>query len=269
MSTIFTHTSTSRHTCHNKHKQKKKHKHTKKLSRPNKKPHKTKTQHNIWNNWKKHSITFPKRKHFTLQELDKIPYVDENNKRVDIKNEREEQYVSHDFIEPCNTVLELGARYGVVSCVINHKLENPTQHVCIEPDKTVIRCLKKNKKTHNAHFKILNGIISTKRVSLKKDGYASRIVPISSTESAIDTYTIKYIESKYKLTFDTLVADCEGCLCDFITENKQFVVHQLKNIMFEADLPNLCNYKKIRKILKDCGFNVVVNGFVSFWKKKQ
>lgn len=226
-----------------------------------------KNQNNIWNNWEKRIIEFPKRKHYTLDELDAIPYVDELGKQIDIKNEREEQYVSHDYISPHNTVLELGARYGVVSCVINHKLEHPTHHVCFEPDTTVIESLMKNKETHRAHFQIVNGIISNKKLSLKQNGYASHVVTVPTGEHAIPTYSVQQIEKQYKLQFDTLVADCEGCLCDFIQENKHFITHQLKNIMFEADLPHLCDYKKIRKCLKQAGFKVVVNGFVSFWKK--
>ena len=110
--------------------------------------HKKQTHNSsIWNNWKTRHISYPLRKYLTLDELDKIPYVDEKGRKIDIRNEREEQYVCHEFIEPTNTVLELGARYGLVSCVINHKLECPTHHVCLEPDKTVIASLKK-KQTH-------------------------------------------------------------------------------------------------------------------------
>ena len=219
-----------------------------------------KNQNNIWNNWETRIIEFPKRKHYTLDELDSIPYIDELGKPIDIKNEREEQYVSHDYISPHNTVLELGARYGVVSCVIDHKLEHPTHHVCFEPDTTVIESLMKNKKSHCAHFQIVNGIISNKKVSLKKNGYASRVVSMSTDGNTIPTYSVQQIEKQYKLQFDTLVAD-------FIQENKHFITHQLKNIMFEADLSHLCDYKSIRKCLKKAGFKAIMNGFVSFWKK--
>ena len=100
---------------------------------------------NIWTNWETRQVLYPKRKHLTLNELDAIPYVDEHGKEIDIKCEREEQYVAHDFIEPNSTVLELGGRYGMVSAVINHKLEKPRHHVVVEPDTTVLSALKQNK----------------------------------------------------------------------------------------------------------------------------
>ena len=67
---------------------------------------------NIWNtDWTKKDVKYPKRKHLKLKELDSIPYVNENGEPVSIKEEREEQYVANDYINPNNTVLELGARY--------------------------------------------------------------------------------------------------------------------------------------------------------------
>ena len=65
-----------------------------------------------------------------------------------------------------------------------------------------------------------------------------------------------------------MVADCEGCLCDFFEENKDFVTKQLKNVMYEADVPTNCDYKKIAFILTLAGFEKVIDGFVSFWKKR-
>lgn len=223
---------------------------------------------NIWNtDWTKKDVKYPKRKHLKLKELDSIPYVNENGEPVSIKEEREEQYVANDYINPNNTVLELGARYGVVSSVINNKLENPRNHVVLEPDKTVLTALRTNKKTHKAKFKVLPGIISNKLQSLEKDGYASKTTEVKLKKDAIKNYSIADIEKKYELKFDTLVADCEGCLCDFFEENKEFVEKQLKNVMYERDVPENCDYKKIALILKSAGFERVINGFVSFWKK--
>ena len=58
------------------------------------------------------------------------------------------------------TVLELGARYGTVSCVISSVLADPTRHVAVEPDETVIEALMRNKEANNGHFHIYKGVIS-------------------------------------------------------------------------------------------------------------
>lgn len=230
----------------------------------------TRKKKNIWMNWETRNVRNPKRNHLTLNKLDAIPYLDEHGNKIDIKCEREEQYVAHDFIEPNSTVLELGGRYGMVSAVINHKLEKPTHHVVVEPDNTVLSSLKQNKQSHQCHFRIVHGIVSNKPQFLSQNGYATQTTTKRvSDASPVQLFSIEDIQKKYKLHFDTLVADCEGCLGTFIEENKHFVIHQLKYIMFEADMPKLCDYSKIRRLLHKAGFRVVVKGFVSFWQKKQ
>jgi len=50
---------------------------------------------------------------------------DENGKLVDIASlETQEQELVRKYILPEDVVLELGARYGSVSCIINSKLSN-------------------------------------------------------------------------------------------------------------------------------------------------
>lgn len=218
--------------------------------------------------WAKRKVIYPKRKHLKLEELDNIPYVDENNKVIDNKkNEREEQYMANDFITPNMTVLELGARYGTVSCVINNKLENPRNHVVCEPDITVIPALQKNKKTHKSKFQIYNGIISNKKMKLQKKGYASKTeIANKNDKDIIKSVSLSILMKKTKLKFDCLVADCEGCLCSFFDENEKYI-KDYKMIIFESDYPLECNYDKVKEKLKLWGFKVIIDRFVSVYTK--
>lgn len=227
---------------------------------------------NIWENWQNRKVNFPKRKHLKLGDLDKIPYYDEKDKKINIKLEREEQYVCNDYVNPNDIVLELGGRYGVVSCVINNKLENPTNHVVLEPDKNVLKSLRQNRTSHKSKFKIVNGIISSSpdNLFLNLDDYASNISiknRKSSHQIPVKKYRLKQLEDKYDLKFNTVVADCEGCLEVFFEENKHFISKQMKKIIFEKDLPKKCNYKKIISILRKNGFKPVVTGFVNCYIK--
>ena len=178
-----------------------------------------------WNShdWKNIKIKYPVRKHLKLEDLDKIPYYDENNKIIDnIKNERIEQYISYDYVNPNMCVLELGARYGTVSCVINNKLENPKNHIVIEPDKTVIPSLIKNRKSHKSKFTIFNGVISKNPVSIIYNGYATKTIT-TKKQNDIKTWSLQDIIKKTNLKFNCLVADCEGCLETFFKENLNYI----------------------------------------------
>jgi FkbM family methyltransferase len=148
-------------------------------------------------------------------------------------------------------------------------LENPRNHVVFEPDKLVISALIKNRNTHKSKFYIVNGIISEKPMKLIHSGYSSNAIKASKNDKdVIHSISLKDIMKKTKLDFDCLVADCEGCLCDFFEENEKYLKNY-KMIIFESDLPNKCNYNKIKEKLKLWGFHIIVDKFVSVWENKK
>ena len=206
-----------------------------------------------------------------ISTFDNMVYYDENNKIIDSENlEKDEQDIAKLYIEPDNVVLELGARYGTVSCVINKILNNKTNQVVIEPDDKVWDALELNKKNNNCEFHIIKGFISNKNFSLSDNGYGSSAIETSDTK--IKSYSLQDIESQHNLKFDTLVVDCEGCLETFFDEYPH-MYNQLKNITFEEDCSDKCNYDKIKAKLTEHGFIKVYEKFNvvlrSMWKKNK
>jgi hypothetical protein len=72
--------------------------------------------------------------------------IDLHGNRVDIEHmEKHEQDLANEYILENDVVLELGARYGSVSCIINSKLNNKNNQVVVEPDHRVWDALEKIK----------------------------------------------------------------------------------------------------------------------------
>lgn len=172
--------------------------------------------------------------------------------------EVEEQKIVKRFIRENDTVLELGARYGSVSCNINKKLKNKRKQVSVEPDDRVWEALENNKKLNDCEFHIIKGFLSNKKLNLtNKDnyhgGYGS--TTIEDKESTIPSYSMDEIKSISGVDcFNVLVADCEGFLETFLDENPKFI-DELDLFIFEEDYGEKCNYPKIKKLLLDKGFN--------------
>lgn len=185
------------------------------------------------------------------------------------KSEVEEQELAKTYIEENDIVLELGARYGTVSCIINTKLKNKRNQVVVEPDERVWDALEKNKKTNECDFHIIKGFLSKKKLSLTKinsyDGYGT--TSIENKNSKIQSHSLEEIEEKYNLKFNVLVADCEGFLETFFDENPLFY-DSLRMIIFEADYPNKCNYFKIMSNLSSKGFKQILYGHQNVWIRK-
>ena len=194
---------------------------------------------------------------------------DQHGHAIDInRTEYPEQVLAREYILEDDTVFELGARYGSVSCVINSKLKCKTNQVVVEPDERVWAALERNKRTNNCEFNIVKGFVSAKKLGLTAldswDGYGTTC--IENTNSTIPSYTLDDIQEKYKLTFDVLVADCEGFLEQFFDENPTFC-DGLRLLLFEADYPNKCNYEKVRAMLRNKGFVMKQEGHQNVWIK--
>ena len=183
--------------------------------------------------------------------------------------EIKEQLQANTYIESDCIVLELGARYGTVSCVINKKLSHPLNQVVVEPDERVWKVLEENMIQNECNFHIVKGFVSNTPMNLinhTNDLYAT--TSIKSVSSSIKSYTLNEIETMYNLKFNTLVADCEGFLEQFFDENPHFY-EQLNLVMFEKDFPDKCDYNKIKEKLLLHEFECIETGFQEVWKRPQ
>jgi FkbM family methyltransferase len=200
-----------------------------------------------------------------------MEFIDMKEKKINTNLiEVTEQQLVDIHIQPDDIVLELGARYGTVSCRINKKLNNKLNQVSVEPDERVWSALEINKKNNNCNFHILKGFCSDKKLSLTNindyiDGYAATFV--EDNKSNILSYTLHEIEEKYNLKFNVLVADCEGFLGEFFYQNPNFY-DQLRMIIFEADYPEKCDYDSIRETLHQKGFECKLIGHQNVFIKK-
>ena len=88
---------------------------------------------------------------------------DENFKLINTDIiENDEQQLAKEYLHKDDIVLEIGARYGSVSCIISQKTQ---KSVCVEPDERVWEILEHNKKINNCNFNIVKGFISKKKLN--------------------------------------------------------------------------------------------------------
>lgn len=190
----------------------------------------------------------------------------ENNVKIDNKKvERIQQCFCEKYINPDDVVLELGARYGSVSCAINLVLNNKNNQVSVEPDDRVWNTLTKNRDNNNCEFNIVYGLISKDKFSLKTDyddGYFTHT--FKDENSKIKNYTLDEIKKQFNINkFNVLVADCEGFLEQLFDDNPE-LYDELELLIYERDNDNKnggsrrsCDYDKIEKKLVDNGFKKI------------
>lgn len=166
--------------------------------------------------------------------------------------ESTEQRLSEKHIKPEDVVLELGARYGTVSCLVNRIINDKKNHYVVEPDNLVWNALEDNMEINECKFNIIKGVISSKdnKYKLEGSGYAkTSVIDNTYGVSQIETYEIP------DAPFNTLIADCEGYLETFYNENKDFF-KKINKIIMECDMPDKCNYQYLLNELFNIGFKV-------------
>ena len=185
-------------------------------------------------------------------------YFDEAGARIDTdKLEYPEQVLAHRYIRSSDAVLELGARYGTVSCVINKRLADRAAHVAVEPDARVWPALERNRAAHGCAFGVVKGFVSGARLGLANtdryfNGYAATAVPDAASE--IPSFSLAQVRAQFGVPrFSVLVADCEGFLGQFFDENPE-LLDELRMVMFERDYPLKCDYAKVEAALAAHGF---------------
>lgn len=175
--------------------------------------------------------------------------------------ERPEQLQAYTHVRPDFCVLELGARYGLISCLVNRLLSNPKKHVVVEPDAAVIPALERNRNFMPSAFSIHQGIVAPKTdecAKLVQLGSASYVAYHDAQQTndkqdeGIEICTFEELQTNVGMTFDCLIADCEGGLEKFLSTVEN--VAQFKLIMFERDYPDKCDYQAIHHQLLQAGF---------------
>jgi len=194
-----------------------------------------------------------------------MSFIDRDGKPVDVSFEKDEQDLVWKYIPSDATVLELGARYGTVSCVLSSILDDGTKHVAVEPDATVIGALLYNKQKNNGMFKVFEGVVSREGYDIhfidpKFDHHEYGTYTKRSETPTITNVSLEDLEMRYGLTFDCVVADCEGFFYDFVKENPS-AIQNMRVLIYEQDgtpwAEYIDKYKEVDTILESYGFKLV------------
>lgn len=186
-----------------------------------------------------------------LRNNDSISYLFDHGEAFPVHYERCEQLDAVAFIPPDSSVLELGARLGIVSSVINQLLTDPTKHVCVEPDKRAIHFLEVNRERSNSSYQIFHGAVSKDKLKFVSVNHSISSYTSKIEGEDIETLSVPELEKRYNVLFDVLVVDIEGAFQNLIQE---IDLSQFKLILLEEDAGERCNYNYCHKLLEEAGF---------------
>ena len=147
------------------------------------------------------------------------------------------------------------------------KIADTKNCVIVDPDTNITQALTNNLNACGYEdARIFVGTIGSHKKKIhSNDSYATYTESCEGDECNIENMTYDNLQRKYDITFNTIVADCEGCLPELIDHIED--MDPIKKIIFETDRAGNVDYNKLYTKLNECGFKNVREGFVQIWVK--
>ena len=187
-----------------------------------------------------------------------------------------EQLMASQYIKPTDKVLELGGNIGRNSVVISKLLNDSSNLVTLECDSDIAAQLTENRDLNNLSFHIENSAISLRKLCQRGWDTSPYEGDLPQGSKSVKNITFDELQQKYSITFDTLVADCEGALF-YILQDFPTLLTNIQTIIMENDYTTLPPKLKVDEIIIANGFKRVYaeaggwgpcyNYFFEVWQK--
>lgn len=201
--------------------------------------------------------------HWTKRTAAAIRLLDHLGNQLPAEYEKQKRDTIVKFLKPDAKILEIGGRFGLISCTMNQMIKDPASHVVLEPDKQVLVALSKNKASTQCQFQIFSGTISSAPVALNgKHGTLGECNVFRKSEQpdmVIPTYTYDEFKNLMNFKHNTLVMDCEGAFVEMLRDFPDMIYDAIWIfIHWDARLPK--NNHVYRNFVMAHGFREVLNG---------
>jgi FkbM family methyltransferase len=181
--------------------------------------------------------------------------------------EIDERRLVRKFIQPEDSVLELGACMGIVSCITNKLLRDPARHLAVEANPFCLPALHWNRDLNKCAFLVENCAVSNQRDVTFFLHPAFIVGGNAKLKSALPVCvpgrSLKELFERYG-SFSVLIMDIEGSELEILESSldtmREFrlVIIELHDWVIGAEGVNRC-----RKVLQQSGFKMVECSYIT------
>ena len=154
------------------------------------------------------------------------------------KHEAPERTLIRRHLDPSLPLVELGGALGVVSCVANAMLHDPTRHVVVEANPELLPVLEANRRRNGRAFSVLHRAVGygspTIRFPVSSDVLASSTFISGSSTVEVQTTSLAAILQAHNFSRCTLVCDIEGAEVDLVREEGSVLRESVNALIMEV-----------------------------------
>jgi FkbM family methyltransferase len=184
--------------------------------------------------------------------------------------EAEERELIRRFVRPEDSVLELGACIGIVSCVTNRLLADRSRHLVVEGNPLLIPAIHRNRQLNEAGF-----LVENCAVSVEKDVtfYINPEYIVGGTTQRKTTKpvrvagrTLQELHDRHG-PFNVMIMDIEGSEFDALRASPGLLTHyRLAIIELHPEMIGEKSVEECRILLRDAGLSHVGSaGITEAW----
>jgi FkbM family methyltransferase len=186
--------------------------------------------------------------------------------------EADERALIRKFLRPEDTVLELGACLGVVSCVTNQLLRDRSRHVVVEANPLLIPWLFRNREMNHSGFLVEHCAVG-KPPEVTFYIHATAVVDGSSQRKSarpvrLPCRSLAELQQRYG-PFSTLIMDIEGSEFDVLEDSPALLQnYRLAVIEFHEHIIGEKKTARCKEILSAAGLKLAgKTGYTEAWQK--
>jgi FkbM family methyltransferase len=145
--------------------------------------------------------------------------------------ERPERIAVRQFLRPELPVIDIGAGVGVVSCVANRRLPDPTRHRSIEANPNAVQLLTHNRDQNGCGFQIIHAALGyTDSVTMAVD---ARIVSSRASDDGVEVPVTSLANVAVGWERFSLICDIEGGEIDLMRHEADLLATRVDTLIIE------------------------------------
>ena len=168
--------------------------------------------------------------------------------------EKSERYAVSKYLSGHNPVIELGGSIGVVACITNRKLKDPSRHVVVEANPGLIPILEAHRAMNQCSFTVENRALAYggHMVEFHLDSaiVGGGIYNQSGDTVMVPTTTLGALCKSYEIESCDLICDIEGVEISMVSQEAETLKDRVKTLIIELH-PMILGYAETMRIIRE------------------
>jgi FkbM family methyltransferase len=153
--------------------------------------------------------------------------------------ERSERTLLNDWLDPASPVIELGGGIGIVATLVNRRLRNPSRHLVVEANPSLIPILNSRKIDNHAQFTAEHGALDhsgapTVHLDVAGEFISGRVGTPSGNGVEVPAVTLEQLVARYPWTGVTLICDIEGAETELVEREGETLRRHCDTLIIEV-----------------------------------